>query len=97
MAGPAVVVINSLASALGVPPAARATPVLAAHSLYAQAVLGDNPISYWRLNDTSGSTAIDQKGVFNGATVGGVTLNQPGPISDGARHGIRDRRRQPRW
>lgn len=88
LAVPAALVANALASAAGLPGAGTAAPVLAAQSAYAQAVIGDSPISYWRLNDTSGTTAVDQRGVFNGTIQGGATLNQPGPISDGAAMGF---------
>ena len=58
---------------------------VAASDPYSAAVLADNPISYWRLNDTSGTTAVDQTGNDNGGVVGGVTLGQPGPVpGDGA-------------
>lgn len=61
---------------------ATAHPVAAADA-YSSAVLADNPISYWRLNDTSGTTAADQTGNDNGTITGGVTLGQPGPVSGG--------------
>ena len=48
---------------------------------YASAVKADNPISYWQLNDGSGTTAVDQMGLNNGTISGGVTLNAPGPMT----------------
>ena len=50
---------------------------------YSRAVLADNPLSYWRLNETSGSTAADQEGTYPGSIQGNVTVGQSGPVSDG--------------
>lgn len=47
---------------------AEATP-------YSNAVLADNPIAYWRFEETSGTTATDSAGGFNG-TYNNVTLGQ---------------------
>jgi hypothetical protein len=52
---------------------------------YSTAVLGDSPVGYWRLNDTS-TTAVDLgSGGNNGTymTTGGgtYTQNQPGPLT----------------
>ncbi len=62
-------------------------PVLAA-SVYEQTMLSLNPVGYWRLGETSGSTAADASGNSNnGSYVGGVTLGQAGALpfdSDGA-------------
>ena len=44
-------------------------------------VLADNPVSYWRLGETSGTSAVDQKGVTNGTYTGGYTLSQTGALS----------------
>jgi Concanavalin A-like lectin/glucanases superfamily/Immunoglobulin domain len=44
---------------------------------YTQTVIGDGPISYWRLDETSGTTAFDDISSNNGTYVN-VTLNQPG-------------------
>src|SRR4051794_24363952 len=53
-----------------------------AGSYYANAVLADNPASFWRLNETSGTTASDAKGAHNGVYQNGVGLNAPGPLRD---------------
>lgn len=45
---------------------------------YSSAVLADNPVSYWRFQETSGTTATDQQGLNAGDIIGGVTLGQPG-------------------
>jgi hypothetical protein len=37
-------------------------------------------VSYWRLDETSGTTANDQKGVNPGTYTGAYTLNQPGAL-----------------
>jgi hypothetical protein len=46
--------------------------------VYGVDVLADNPVAYWRLNETSGTTAYDWIGGHNGVYQGGVTLNQSG-------------------
>jgi hypothetical protein len=51
---------------------------------YPQTVLSDNPVSYWRLNETSGTIAQDQRGLNPGTITGGVTLGQPSPVAGGA-------------
>ena len=43
-------------------------------------VLADNPVSYWRLGETSGTTATDAKGVQNGTYTGGYTLGVAGAL-----------------
>jgi hypothetical protein len=54
-------------------------------SYYANAVLADNPASFWRLNETSGTTASDLgSGAHNGTFQNGVALNRPGPLRDAA-------------
>jgi hypothetical protein len=49
-------------------------------SAYAAQVLGDNPISYWRLDETSGTTAVDQKGANTGTYTSSPTLAQAGAL-----------------
>ena len=45
-------------------------------------ILADQPAGYWRLNETSGTTALDYSGNNqNGAFIGGATLNQTGALS----------------
>jgi len=44
---------------------------------YAQLVLADNPIGYWRLDELSGTTAFDSVGGRNG-TYNSTQLGQPG-------------------
>ena len=51
-------------------------------SSYADLVLSDNPIGYWQLGESSGTTAIDASGNGgNGAYVGPVTLGQAGLVA----------------
>jgi len=54
---------------------------------YAQQVQQWSPLSYWRLGETTGPTAVDQAGSLDAAYVGPVQHNQPGAIfrdTDGA-------------
>ena len=46
---------------------------------YANRVLADSPLGYWRLGEFSGSVAVDSSGNGNDGTyVGNVVLGQPG-------------------
>ena len=46
-------------------------------------MLGTNGlVSYWRMDDTSGTTLIDAIGNNNATAVGGPTLGAPGAISN---------------
>lgn len=53
--------------------------VLPAPSDFAGSVVSFGPIAYWRLNETSGTTAYDYAGDFNGTTVGGAPVGADGP------------------
>ena len=56
-------------------------PAPTSSASYATTVLADNPIGYWRLGESSGTTAADGSGHgLNGSYVGGVTLGQPGAL-----------------
>ena len=50
---------------------------------YAAEVLADSPLSYWRLEETSGSTVADEQGARTG-TVYGANLNVAGQIGSAA-------------
>ena len=50
---------------------------------YADIILGDGPSHYWQLNESGGLVTVDQVGGLHGTISGGVTLAQPGPLSDG--------------
>ena len=51
-------------------------------SPYADKVLADGAVAYWRLDEASGN-ALSQVGNFPGTVSGGVTRSQPGALSDG--------------
>jgi predicted alpha-1,2-mannosidase len=55
-----------------------ATPGAPVPGSYAAAVVSENPLAYWPLNETNGPVAWDWVGGNNGTYVGGVTLAQPG-------------------
>jgi PKD repeat protein len=48
---------------------------------YRSLVLGDGPVSYWRLGETSGTVAADRAGTNAGSVRGGVTLGAPGALA----------------
>jgi hypothetical protein len=57
------------------------TPITHAAASYSGVVLGDGPVSYWRLGEQSGTTAVDSgPGGNTGAYNGGTTLGVPGAI-----------------
>jgi hypothetical protein len=59
---------------------ASAMPQYATSSdAYQNAILAANPVAYWRLNETSGSTAFDALGGFDGTYGSNVTLGVAGP------------------
>ncbi len=41
----------------------------------------EGPVAYWRLNETSGATAFDSIGGFNGTDVGNLVLGVSGPTA----------------
>jgi Concanavalin A-like lectin/glucanases superfamily len=49
---------------------------------YRDAVLADTPVGYWRLDETSGTTAADSKGSNPGTYVNGPLLGQAGALPD---------------
>jgi hypothetical protein len=57
-------------------PAGAATPTAS----YRQDVLAASPVSYWRLGETSGTSAADELGA-NPGTYSNVLLNQPGALA----------------
>ncbi len=57
-----------------------------AHASYADGVLDDDPLTYLRLDETTGRDALDASGMHNdGEYVGGVTLDGPAPFADAVR------------
>jgi hypothetical protein len=51
---------------------------------YAGAVMGDGPVAYWRLNESSGTSMVDSYNLNNGVYSGAVTQATPGLIFGGA-------------
>ena len=47
---------------------------------YSDRVLGLNPVSYWRLSESTGVTAIDEMGVSSGVYKGGVSIDAAGVL-----------------
>jgi len=63
---------------------AALTVLTPAAGSYPAAVLANNPINYWRLNEAPGSTtAFDSIGGLDGTYNGGVTLGGPGGLPAG--------------
>ncbi len=52
---------------------------------YSDLVIADNPISYWKLSETTGTTAVDQQNRNSATYVGSPTLGASGAISDGTK------------
>jgi len=50
-------------------------------SLYQATVMADEPLAFWPLSETSGTTAYDYVGGYNGTYMNGPTLNVAGPSS----------------
>lgn len=57
----------------------------ARNASYVQTVLSDSPVSYWRMEETSGTAAADVKGANAGTYTGSPTLGQDGLVHDGAK------------
>lgn len=58
---------------------AWSTPVTVDTS-YRALVMSDSPAAYWRLGESSGTTAVDQMAVANGTYGGGVALGAAGAL-----------------
>jgi hypothetical protein len=52
----------------------------AAASFYRAFIVADGPVSYWRLGEASGTTAVDVMGTRNGAYAGTYTLGASGAL-----------------
>jgi hypothetical protein len=50
---------------------------------YAAEVMSDTPVAYWRLGETTGTSALDSAGTNHGLVSSGVTLGHPGALADG--------------
>jgi hypothetical protein len=53
--------------------------VVSGSGSYATTVLADNPLSYWRLNESAGPTAVDAVGAHNGTYAAAATPGMTGP------------------
>ena len=60
-----------------------------AGSSYSQTVLQDAPVAYWRVGESSGTTAADSAGANTGTYTGGITLGQPGGLSADSNTAVR--------
>ena len=69
-----------LATGLALGGAAVRSADAAPPTTYRDEVLADDPVSYWRFNEASGTTFVDDKGANNGTYIGPVSLGQPGAI-----------------
>jgi hypothetical protein len=52
-----------------------------APTAYEADILSLNPLALWPLNETSGTTAFDVAGGYNGTYMGGVTMGEAGPTN----------------
>ena len=52
-----------------------------AGSSYADVVVGDGPVSFWRVGEASGAVALDAVGANRGGYFGGFALGQPGAVA----------------
>jgi RHS repeat-associated protein len=57
--------------------------------LYRDVVVGDGPEAYWRLGESSGTTATDLAGGHNGTYAGGPGLGQSGALAGEPDAGVR--------
>lgn len=48
--------------------------------IYRDTITADSPEAYWRLGESTGTTATDQTGAHNGTYAGGTLLGQPGAL-----------------
>jgi Concanavalin A-like lectin/glucanases superfamily len=63
------------------PSRAQAVTATLIPSAYRDAVLANHPISYWRLDESSGTVASDQENSHKGAYLNSPTLGQPGALA----------------
>src|SRR5207248_11696460 len=68
------------ATATPIPTATRTSTPAPAGSAYRSAVLADSPLAYWRLGETTGSVAADQRAAYNGTYTKTPSLGQPGAL-----------------
>ena len=65
----------------GTAPSTPLTLAVVAPTAYQQAVLQLKPLAFWPLNETSGTTAYDVIGGYNGTYTGSFALGQAGPTN----------------
>jgi RHS repeat-associated protein len=75
-----VTAINSLGAGIPSAVSASATPSGGAIPIYEDTVLGDSPVGFWPLGETSGTVASDLSEFADGQYVGPVTLGDAGPV-----------------
>lgn len=51
------------------------------YSTYDQKITADLPLAYWKLQETEGTSAVEEIAANNGTYAAGYTLNQPGFIA----------------
>jgi hypothetical protein len=79
---PASASITATASSAASPSLATATTALSFNATYPATVIADKPVAYYRMNDASGTTAVDSSGNgHNGTYTAGYSLNQAGLIA----------------
>ena len=57
---------------------ATATITVQTPALPVATIVSNSPVAYWRLNETTGPTAYDSMGNFNGTGEGGIVFGVPG-------------------
>lgn len=67
---------------IGATPSSTLTLTVVTPTVYEQAVRTLNPIAYWPLNETAGTTAFDLIGAHNGTYMGTYAFGFPGPTND---------------
>src|SRR5262249_9467207 len=72
-------VINIIGAALTVASLSMGVASTASAIEYGDRVVTDGGVAYYRMNETSGTTAIDSIAAQNGTYNGGMLLNFPGP------------------
>lgn len=80
---------NLLNKMTGHPPMnPRKTSAEAPPTSYRDSVLADNPIAYWRLGETDGTIAWDEKLAYSGSYRNGPVLGQAGALVNDPNHAV---------
>jgi hypothetical protein len=79
--------VKSVAGSSSSPYSGSASATTQAPPTYRTTVLGDHPLSYWRLDETSGTVAGDQTVANPGTFLGGLTLGVAGLLSSDPTNG----------